>query len=224
MPRKFRLFIFFGSGILGLLLVMSLGLYWASRYEPAFYRQALAADAAAQEKGSEQMLRQALAFQNSLKREGAWQATFTAEQINGWLAFDLRRNHPQALPAEFHEPCVAIQPSCLQLACRYENGPTSSVLCLTVEPYVPEPNVLALRIVRARAGLLPLPLGDVLKSISQAAQNAECKLSWGQADGDPVALIAFPSPGEKGEMAITIKTVRLSEGKIYISGSTRKNK
>jgi uncharacterized protein YpmS len=223
MPRKLRLFLLFGGGIIGLLAAALAGLYWASRYEPAFYRKALTADSASREKGSKEMLCQILAFESNLKREGQWQATFTAEQINGWLAFDLPRNHPQVLSAEFHEPCVTIEPNQIQLACRYEKGLASSVLCLAVEPYVPEPNVLALRIVSARAGLLPLPLNNVLDGISNAARNAEFRLQWRQADGNPVAIITFPSPDEKGELTIRIKTVRLGEGKIFIAGSTKRN-
>jgi hypothetical protein len=223
MSRKFRLFLIIGCGLFGLLAAVLLGLYWASRYEPEFFRKNLTADPAAQEKGSGLMLRKILALQNNIKRAGDWQATFTAEQINDWLAFDLLHNHPQAVPADFHNPCVSIEPNRLQLACRYEKGIISSVLCLTVEPYVPEPNVLALRIVRARAGLLPLPLSNVLKTIREAIQNTDSRLDWRQKDGNPVAIITFPSPDEKGELAIKIKTVKLSEGEIFISGSTKRN-
>jgi hypothetical protein len=97
-----------GGVLFGLLLVVILGLFWASHYEPAFYRKALAADAAAREKASDRMLRNILEFQNNARKEGEWQATFTAEQINGWLGHDLPKNHPHALPPEFLEPCVAI--------------------------------------------------------------------------------------------------------------------
>ncbi|MCC6123373.1 MAG: hypothetical protein IT426_00270 [Pirellulales bacterium] len=224
MPRKFRLILILGGGIFGVLLLLLIGLYWASRYEPPFYRQAHAADPANREKRSEEMLRKVLALQNHFKREGEWEAVFTAEQINGWLAHDFRRNHPQALPPEFREPCVAIESRQMQLACRYEKGPTASVLCLAVEPYVPEPNVLALKIVRARAGLLPLPLGDVLDGISEAVRGTSCTIDWKQVEGNPVALIAFPTPDKQGELAVTIKTVKLRDGEIFISGSTKRNK
>jgi hypothetical protein len=222
--RKFRLFLVVGVGLSIVLVLVLFGLYWASRYEPAFYRKALKIDSAKLEKGSDEMLRRALAFQNNFKHEGDWQATFTAEQINCWLIYDLKRNHLELLQAEFRDPCVAIEPGRLQIGCLYEKGVTSSVLCLTVEPYVPEPNVVALRIVKARAGLLPLPLTNVLKSITLAAQNSDCSLNWGQADGDPVALISFPSSKENGDLTIKIKTVKLSEGEIFISGSTMRNK
>ena len=149
MSRKLRLFLFIGGGILAVLLLVLACLYWASRHEPAFYRRALAVDAAKRQMLSDEMLRHALEFESKIQREGKWQATFTAEQINGWLGYDLPRNHPQTLSAEFRDPCVSIEPNRMQFGCLYDNGMTSSVLSLAVEPYVPQPNVLALRIVRA---------------------------------------------------------------------------
>jgi hypothetical protein len=221
---KKRLFTVAALAILGLLLILALSLYWASRYEPPFYRQALAADSASQDQLSNELVRRVMSLQNSLKREGPWQATFTAQQINAWLRYDLERNYPEVLRSGFSDPCVAIEADRLMLACRHDNGLTKSVLCLTVEVHAPEPNVLALRIVKARAGMLPLPLGDVLKSISNAAQNARCELRWAQTDGDPVALVTLPSPSEKGDLAIKIDSVRLGDGEISISGSTTRKK
>jgi hypothetical protein len=199
-------------------------LYFASRYEPSFYRDALASDYASQDQLSNELVRRVMSLQNSLKREGPWQATFTAQQVNAWLRYDLERNYPELMQSGFTDPCLAIEPNRLMLACRHDNGVTTSVLCLTVEIYAPEPNVIALRIVKARAGMLPLPLGNVLKSISDAAQNARCQLNWQQADGDPVALVTLPSPNEKGDLTIKIDSVKLSDGEIVISGNTTRKK
>ena len=68
-------------------------------------------------------------------------------------------------PEEFADDDVAIREwqstrSRSPLLAGSDDPITSSVISLTIEPYVPEPNVLALRIVKARAGLLPMPLGQ----------------------------------------------------------------
>jgi hypothetical protein len=223
MARK-RLIAVAALAIIGFLLIVALSLYLASRYEPSFYREALVADSASQDQLSNELVRRVMALQNGLKREGPWHAAFSAKQINAWLRYDLERNYPEVLQSGFSDPCVAVEPDRLLLACRHDNGLTKSVLCLTVEIYAPEPNVIALRIVKARAGMLPLPLGSVLKSISDAAQNARCQLRWGQADNDPVALLTLPSPSEKGDLAIKIDSVQLGGGEISISGNTTRNK
>jgi uncharacterized protein YpmS len=211
----------------GLLLLIAVGvgvLFWAVTREPEFYRVATAVDPIAQQQASHEMLQQAAALKNESRREGRWQAVFTAEQINGWLAVDLVENHPDALPETLRDPRVAIEPGRMMLACRFQQGRAGSVLALAVEPYLPEPNVLALRISKARAGLMPMPLSEVLDQVSQAAVQAGLPVQWRQDGGEPVAWIPLPSLSENGEKRVQIDTLELRRGEIYLAGSTRQRK
>jgi hypothetical protein len=96
------------------------------------------------------------------------------------------------------------------------------VLSLTIEPYLPKPSVLALRIVSARAGLLPLPLGRVLSGLSLAARDVQLRLEWRRAGGDPVAMLSLPT-GD-GDRIVRIDTLRLGEGEIYVAGTTERQR
>jgi hypothetical protein len=212
----------------GLLLVIALGLcglywgfHWALRQEPDFYRRAVRIDPAAQKEASSQMLQRAAAVGSDAKKEGRWQALFTAEQINGWLAVDFVENFPDALPESFRDPRVEIRPDGMTLAGRLMRDGDTNVVALTVEPYLPEPNVLALRIRGARAGLVPVPLGEILDGISEAAAEMELRLLWRRVDGDPLALIPISLATEQDGRLIQIDTLRLSEGEIYLAGTTR---
>ena len=101
------------------------------------------------------------------------------------------------------------RPERITVACRFEQGGVSSVLSLTVEPYVPEPNVVALRIVRARAGLLPVPLGRVLDGFRRRP---------GHAASSPVAARRRRPRGhalaadEDADRIVRIETIELREG------------
>jgi hypothetical protein len=197
------------------------GLYWALKQQPNFYRRAIQVDPSLQKKASDQMLQRAAALRSDLEKEGRWQALFTAQQINGWLAVDLVENYPDVLPGSFQDPRVQIQPDRMTLACRLKRGTLDGVVTLTVEPYLVEPNVLALRIRGARAGLVPMPLAEILDAVSEAAGQMDLHLRWRRADGDPVALISFsPLRTQDGEF-VQIETLQLSEGEIYLAGTTR---
>ena len=216
-----------GVGCLVVLLAIVAGiyaLYRASQHVPEFYRQALQADRAAQSKASDRMIQHATALANDVRKEGRWEAVFTAEEINGWLAVDLVKNHPGALPASIRDPRVVIEPEQVMVACRFEEGKISGVVMLAVEPYLQEPNVLALRIRKARAGLLPLPLNDFLDLATKAAARAEIDLHWRQADGDPVAIFRIPPPRDVKNRVVSIDTIRLSAGQISLAGSTERKK
>ena len=217
MSRRLRLVLLIAGGLAVLVALVLLGLYLAAQHEPAFYRQAMEIDDAVLEKASDRMLQQATALASAVKKEGRWEVLFTAQEINGWLAVDMVRNHPNTLPSTLRDPRVTIDPTQITIACRFEQGGVSSVLSLTVEPYMPEPNVIALRIVKARAGLLPAPLGRVLGGLSEAAHGLQFHLEWRRAGGDPVAMLSFPPDDDR---PVRIETLRLGDGEIYVAGST----
>lgn len=222
MSRRIRLLLFIAIGVAVTIALVLLGLYFAARHEPAFYREALEIDPAVLEKASDDMLRRSTALASAVKKKGHWEALFTAEQINGWLAVDMVKNHADALPPTLHDPRVSIHEKQITIACRFEQGGVNSVLSLTVEPSMPEPNVIALRIVKARAGLLPVPLAQVLDRVSQAARGMECRLEWRRTGGDPVAMLSFPDADD--DQPISIESLRLGDGEIYVSGTTQEKK
>jgi len=195
-------------------------LYWASQRVPDFYRHALEVDPVRQREASDRMLQEAAALASDLKKRGPWRAVISAEEINGWLAVDLVENHPGTLPPRLSDPRVAIEPDHLTLACRFRRGTLSGVASLTIDVYLAEPNVIALRICKARAGVLPVPLKKVLDTVSQAVRGTEYRLQWRQADGDPVALISIPPPHDEHDKLIVIDSLKLGDGEVYLAGST----
>ncbi len=203
-----------------LALLALLMLYIAVRHVPVFYREAMEIPRGKLEKGSDRMLRQAAALESAANKEEHWEVLVTAEEINGWLAVDLEKNHPNALPATIRDPRVAIDKNGITVACRFEQDGTRSILSLTIAPSVPEPNVVALRIVRARVGLLPVPLGKVLDRISKMARKMHLHLECRGGD-DPVALLSLPN-SEDGGRIVRIETLRLGDGEIYIAGTTKR--
>jgi len=195
-------------------------LHRASQHVPEFYGQAIRADPAAQRDASEMMLRKAAAFVSDVGKEDEWKSLFTEEEINGWLAVDLVENHPDALPASVADPRVSIKPDRLTLACRYDGGRWKCVFSVVFDVYLAEPNVVALRIRKARAGAVPLPLDDVLERIATAAGEMDLELRWQQAEGDPVALLSIRPPRDEGKRVVRIESIKLGEGEIYLAGSS----
>jgi hypothetical protein len=221
--RRFpRLLVIFG-GLAVLAALALLGLYLAARHEPAFYRRAMEIDQAVLEKGNDRMLQDIASMQNAFSRPGRWQFVITASEINGWLAVDLVKNHPNTLPPTLHDPRVAISPSDLTVGCRYEQGGIGSILSLTLQASLPEPNVVALQIVRARAGALPAPLKQVLDGLSQGARNMQLRLDWRQAGSDPVAMLSVPDDPD-ADYAVRIESLELADGEMRIAGVTERRR
>ena len=208
----------FLGGVILLALALAAGGWMALGHAPDFYLRALAADPASQAVASTEMFNRAQRLARQVRDPGEWQAQFTAEQINGYLAVDLVKQFPELAAPEIRDPRVELRAGAATLAFRYDGPPASSVVSLEVEAYLFEPSVVALRICGARAGALPLPLDEVLESISRAAAAADVNLRWRQTEGDPVALVTFESPPGKPQLAI--EKLELRDGSLFVAGKT----
>ena len=199
-------------------------MWLAVRHVPHFYEDALAVDPVVEKQASDKMVRRTAALSNDAHRDGHWEAVFTADQINGWLAVDREQNHPQLIPHEFHDPRVAIHDGQLIVGCRYDNGKLNTVLSLTADAYIQSPNVLALRIERARAGAIPLPLNDVTSQLVAACENLGCKVELREVGADPLLLVTLPLPtNSPREGTVRVETVELREGELHVAGQTIRN-
>lgn len=212
--------------VLGVLLVaVGVGLWLlrsAAEQAPAFYLEAMEVDPETQKPASDTMIKHATALVSDVRRTGSWHVVFTAEQLNGWLAIDLPKNHSESLPKAASAPRVSITQDQVSMACRYRRGSVESILSLTADVYLIKPNVVGVRLRHVRAGMLPLPLDGVLKELSQAIRRFDWDVEWRQADGDPVAQITIPPTGRRGDYNVRIGALKLTDGQIEIAGATER--
>jgi hypothetical protein len=220
MHRVTRRGLIIALALAGLAGTAALAIVAALRSVPADYEAALRLGAARAAKASDEFLQEAAGVASDVRRPGAWDAVFTVEQINGWLAVDVPENFPDLLPPGVNEPRVFIHPGDLTIACRYRNGAIDTVLSLGCDVYLQSPNVLAIRIKSARAGLAPLPLSKVLEVISHTAQELELPLEWRRSGGDPVALVNVVPPHARSRGPIELDSVELHEGELAVAGRT----
>lgn len=197
-------------------------IYKASQRVPEFYHAAISVEPQDQADARDAFVAQATALASDLNRDGHWQTLFTAEQINAWLALELAANYPDILTGPLHDPRISLGENEATVGCRYQAGDLVTVLSLSFDVYLHEPNVVALRIRRARAGALPVPLAQVLDSISHAAGELNLRLEWRKSHGDPVALVTLPEPRDTRGAALRLETLTLRGGELFVSGTIGK--
>jgi len=220
--RKLRLVCWIAGPLFLLLALGLLVFYLALRHVPEFYEEALVVDRARLERASDEMLQRTAALASDLKRDGRWEVLVTQDQLNGFLAVELPRNHPELLPERVSEPRVAIDPEGIRLGCRYrQSDGLESVVWVVVQPYVEQPDQIALRITAAKAGALPVPLAKVTRYLSDAAAREGVHLEWLRMGDDPLARVNLPELEVDGHL-VHIDQVRLGQGEIYVSGTSQK--
>jgi uncharacterized protein (DUF2461 family) len=198
------------------------GLYRAATQVPPFYRQALAAQPATQKAAGRQFEQRALALHNDVRRGGRWAMRFTQDQINGWLAVELPVKFPGMLPQGISQPRVAVEPGLIHLAARRERGGVTTIVSLTGEvSLTAEPNEVAVRVRRVRAGSLPVPLGELLQEISLQAAEAGLPIRWTEFQGDPVALVRLPREAQLAEdCQVVLEHLEAGRGELLVAGRT----
>jgi hypothetical protein len=213
------LFIAVALGIGAALLLA--GAYLATQRAPAFYRRALAAPQDEQQINGQHFERSALALHNQIYEAGRWQTCLTQDEINGWLATDLPEKFPKALPPGISEPRIAIENETVHLAVRYRRSGVDTVLSISGEAYLTaQPNEIAVRLDRARAGLLPVPLARFLNEITARAAKAEVPLRWTEVRGAPVALLRLPLDQDEEGCRVVLEDIRWRNGQLVVAGRT----
>jgi hypothetical protein len=197
-----------------------MGAFRAAQHKPEFYQRALQMEPSLQQEAGEQLERNVLELHNQFRKAGTWEATFTDEQLNGWLSRDLESKFPELLPVGVSAPRIALESRQIRIACRYETPKINTVVSLALEVHLTdEPNVVAIRVRKARAGALPLPLKGFLDRITDVAMQSGLVLRWAQEEGDPVALFKIPSDHEDYiAEGIFLETLDLRDGEIQLAG------
>ncbi len=209
--------------VLAVLVLVAIGATMtALRYQPTYYAAQLERDPQKLQQANQQALQQAESLVNAAQRDARWSATFTAEQINGWLAVDLPKNHPQLLSHGVVDPRVALAEHQLNFACRYRTQQLDTVLSLELDVRTTQDHELAVQIKRLRAGAIPWPLTPLVEGLTQLALQQNVPLRWTTRDGQPVALLRLRSLGPESDRSYEVDHVQIGPESIILSGQTRR--
>jgi hypothetical protein len=219
MARKLRIAAI-GSVVVTTLVVAILGgAYYAARQVRPFYEQALRIDPEVLERGSRELESRATALYSDAKQTGHWQALFTAEQINGWLATQLAENAGGDLPTNIRDPRVAIAPDVLTLGFRTSSGGVETVISVDAAVSLTEHGAVAIRLIAVRAGALPLPVLQLADELANACQKLKLPVRWTRQEGKPVALVEI-----QASEPVYVDDIQLDKDQLYVAGHTENDR
>ena len=215
MARKVRIAAI-GSVVVSALVVAGLGgAYYATRQVRPFYEQALRIEPEALERGGRELESRATALYTDARQVGRWQALFTAEQINGWLATQLVENADVQLPSNIRDPRVAIARDVLTLGFRTTSGGVETVISVDAAVSLTEESAVAVRLIAVRAGALPLPVLQLADELAEACKKLKLPVRWTRQDGKPVAIVEI-----RASEPVYVDDIQLDDGQLYVAGHT----
>ncbi len=207
-----------GLVILAVLAAIGFGsFWWAIGRTPSFYRQAQTQtlDLKARKAESDDFVRNALELTEQVQHEDSWGAEFTDAQVNNWLAEEFAQKFSDALPDGITEPRVKFNDGRLLIGFRYQRDGWNSIVSIGARPWVPEPNQLAIQIDSIRAGMLPVPLEEILEELRQRVETGGWRTEWRMNDGADVVIVHL-SGGKPDEPVLD--AINVTAHKLRLSG------
>lgn len=216
MRKPTRRWIVLGTTTLAVLAAAVGGAFYALSYQPDFYRDLVRTSSRARLRKAEKFVEQSLQLRNDIVNEARWEAVFSDEEVNAWLAEDLKESFADQIPPGFTEPRVLFDDDRVTLACQYEEGPVRSVAWAVLRVSIPQDNAVALTIEKIRVGALPVPSEKLIEKITRHARARGLDLTWSEDEGQPVATIRYtPSPGRRD---VVLERVQIAHGWIRLFG------
>ena len=154
--------------------------------------------------------------------EPTWQAAFSDTEVNGWLAITLKEKFADLLPESILDPRVAFNDNEAVIGFRYRDENMTTVISVRVDAWIDKTDVLALRLRKAHAGKLPIPLKKIVDNMNQAAEKIQFPITWTQQNGAPVARIPLQDVLSTEAELRRLETVELHKGELYLAGTTAK--
>jgi hypothetical protein len=192
---------------------------WAGlTHRPDFYRTLLVLDPARRQQRADEFVSHSSQLRNDIVNESRWEAVFTAEEINAWLAEDLAQQFADRIPPGVSDPRVLFEPDRVTLAFTHSAGAVQSVVWAVARLRVVGPNEVAFTFEKVRAGALPVPSDVLLGEFQNRGAGLGLRLSWSK-DGDlPVATVRYEPASDS--RPIVLESVQVADGWVRLAGRT----
>lgn len=208
--------------VVAALAVVPTALWVLLTYEPEFYRNVAILSPERRQTEAKKFVAQSLQLRNDIVNEPRWEAAFTDEEVNAWLAEDLVTHFADQIPEGVHEPRVVFELDRVNLGFQLDQGPVRSVVWVVARVRVPGENELALTIEKIRAGVVPIPAAKLLDRITETAIARGLDVRW-EHDGEfPVAIVKYSPSLQRRD--VVLEKLQVFAGQIRLAGRSSKGR
>jgi hypothetical protein len=205
---------------LGMMSVVPVAIWVSLTYQPSYYRAMVRLPKAARAGKAKKFVAQSLQLRNDICNEPTWEAVFTDQEVNAWLAEDLVTHFADALPPEVSEPRVLFELNRITLAFQLRQRGVQSVITVVARPRIPEGNTVELTLEKIRAGILPVPADQILDRIIEYARYHGVDVQWSRHAGYPVVVMRYTPNVERED--VRLEEVETLSGQIRLAGRSER--
>src|SRR5206468_3695095 len=115
-------------------------------HQPDFYRRTSAIAPERRHAEAKDFVARSLQLRNDIVNEPLWEAVFTDEQVNSWLAEDLVEHFADQIPQNVHDPRVLFELDRVNFGFGLDQGPVRSIVSVAAKIRVTGEHELSLTI------------------------------------------------------------------------------
>jgi hypothetical protein len=221
MRKTTKYLLWFGL-CLGILAAIPTGIWFSLTYQPSYYRNMVLLTREQRAGQAKKFVAQSLQLRNDICNEPTWEAVFSDQEVNAWLAEDLVTHFLDQLPPEINEPRLLFELDRVTLAFQLRQRGVESVITVVARPRVPEGNTVELTLEKIRAGILPVPPDNVLDRIIDYARLHGVDVEWTRKDGYPVVVMRYTPNLERED--VRLEELQIRAGEIRLAGRSDRAK
>jgi hypothetical protein len=221
MHKTGKRLLWFGLGV-GVLASIPGVAWFCLTYQPSYYRAMVRLSREQRAGRAKRFVAQSLQLRNDICNEPNWEAVFSDQEVNAWLAEDLVTHFADQLPPEVEEPRVMFESDRITLAFQLRQGGLQSVITVVARPRVPGGNTIELTLEKIRAGILPVPADHILDRIIEHARYHGIDMEWARRNGYPVVVVRYTPNDERED--VQLEEVQILDGQIRLAGRSDRAK
>lgn len=212
------------GAVVGLAALLPLAGWLSLTHQPSYYRRMMSQSISHDqlEQQAKRFVAQSLQFHNDIRNEPTWEAVFSDQEVNAWLAEDLVTHFADQLPPEVRDPRVLFEMDRVILAFRLERSGVDSVITVVARARIPSDNTVELTLEKIRAGILPVPADGVLDRITEIGRRHGVDVLWKKVEGYPVVQLQYQPNLARED--VRLEDVEIRSGRIRLAGRSDRNK
>jgi len=214
--RKF-FYILLGLGVL--VILVALYILHLIRAVPEAYDKELRRPASAYSEPVQELMDAVDDIEKDLRLGYDLDYRLTQEQINGWLATQLKGNSRVSLPAGIESPRLILGTKRQTVYFTIVGSKFRSAISIQLScKLAAEPNAVELKIESIHAGSLPIRLKRVFDEIESAMERSGVDFKWKPGTDRTVAIVRIPSRVRvKRERELQITDLEFQSGSVRVT-------
>jgi hypothetical protein len=198
--------------LLALLLFLTVTVVLLLRHKPNFYAMAFSMPTAEVDENFHHISQMNSQLINViLNSDPTYTYRVSDAQVNAWFRRVLEVQYKHRLPDGVSGLCVRFRANRIIVGMLVDQGPLTTILQLFLEPQ-PDGPTLRLRLVRARAGALPVPL-SIVRSFLRGANESESSMFRFDPETDTLETVFNPRA--------TVDSVSVEHSTLTIKGKIK---